>query len=161
MRKTISIMLELIFITLLSACSLFSSQDEYLGFSKQDFTVLEEQDTHGGFHGDGSYYLILDCSDNRETALGIVDTWDELPLSENLELAMYGGEKNGMAYGYEFSKEAHMPKIQNGYYCFKDRQSEAHDSSDDSQLLSRYSFNFSLGVYDSDTDTFYYFELDT
>ncbi len=161
MRKILAIMLMLIFIIALPACSADTPSDDYFGFSKKDFTVVEEQDTHGGFHGDGSYYLILDCSNNTETALEIVDSWNDMPLSENLDLIMFGGEKGGMSYGYNLSEEAHIPKIENGYYCFIDRHSEAEDSSDDSELFSRNSFNFSLAFYDSDTNIFYYFEFDT
>ena len=42
-----------------------SKSEEYAGFLKSDFAVVEEEDTHGGFHGDGMYYLILDCSGNH------------------------------------------------------------------------------------------------
>lgn len=162
MRKIFTIMLTLILIIALPACSVDTQSDDYFGFSKHDFTVVEEQNTYGGFHGDGSYYLILDCSNNKETALKIVDSWNSLPLSENLDLIMFGGEKDGISYdGYDLSEEAHIPEIKNGYYCFKDRYSKAENSSDDSELLSRSSFNFSLAIYDSDTDIFYYFEFDT
>jgi len=134
---------------------------EYFGFAKKDFSVVEELDTHGGFHGDGSYYLILDCSNNKEQALKKVEGWNKLPLSENLNLIMYGGRKDGVTYGYELAEEAHMPAIDNGYYMFEDRHSESKDSRDDSELFDRYSFNFSIAIYDSDTNRMYYFEFDT
>lgn len=41
---------------------------EHFGFQKNEFTIVEESDIHGGFHGDGSYSLILDCSTNKEKA---------------------------------------------------------------------------------------------
>lgn len=157
MKKIFAIMLALISIISLPACSF----DTHFGFSKNDFIVVEEENTHGGFHGDGSYHLILDCSNNTETALKIVNNWNRLPLSENLNLIMYGGSKGGISYGYELAGEAHIPKIENGYYRFMDRYYEAKDKTDDSKLLSRYSFNFSLAMYDSDTNIFYYFEYDT
>ena len=134
---------------------------EHFGFAKKDFSVVEELDTHGGFRGDGSYYLILDCSNNKEKALKKVEDWNKLPLSENLNLIMYGGEKDGVTYGYELAKEAHIPKIENGYYIFEDRSSESTDSADDTELFDRYSFNFSIAIYDSDTNKMYYFEFDT
>lgn len=134
---------------------------EYFGFAKKEFSVVEELDTHGGFLGDGSYYLILDCSDNREEALEKVKGWNKLPLSENLHLIMYGGEKDGRTYGFELAEEAKMPKIENGYYIFEDRNFESKDSRDDSELFNRYSYNFSIAVYDMDTDRMYYFEYDT
>lgn len=133
----------------------------YFGFTKKDFSVIEELDTHGGFQGEGSHYLILDCSDNKEKALEIVKNWNKLPLSENLNLVMYGGEKDGVIYGYELAKEAHIPKIENGYYIFDNSQLKGKDNGDDSELFNRYSFNFEIAIYDCDTDRMYYFEFDT
>lgn len=156
MKKVLSIISALLLIVALSGCS-----NDYFGFLKQDFSVVAESDTHDGFLGDGAYYLILDCSDNTEKALENVEGWNKLPLSENLELLMYGGEKDGIGYGYMLSEEAHMPEIENGYYFFEDRYYEVEDSSDDSELLSRYSFNFSLAVYDCDTNLYYFFAFDT
>lgn len=136
-------------------------QTEHFGFAKRDFTVVEELDTHGGFLGDGSYYLILDCSDNKDKALEKLKDWNKLPLSENLKLIMYGGEKNGVKYGYDLAEDAHMPVIDNGYYMFEDRHSESKDSKDDTELFDRHSYDFSIAVYDCDTDRMYYFEFDT
>ena len=39
------------------------------GFNKKEFKVVKETDNHRGFHGDGTYILMLDCSENREKAL--------------------------------------------------------------------------------------------
>ena len=114
MRKALVIIFVICLIAL-SICYAKTQQDDYVGFHKRDFSVVAEQDTHGGFHGDGSYYLILDCSSNTETALELVSSWNALPLSENLDLIMFGGEKDGMTYGYNLSEKAHMPGIENGY----------------------------------------------
>ncbi len=138
-----------------------SNTQKYFGFEKRDFTVVEELDTHGGFHGDGSYYLILDCSNNKKEALEKIKEWEKLPLSENLELIMYGGEREGITYGYKLAQESHIPQIKNGYYIFKDRHSESTDSTDDTKIFDRYSFNFSIAIYDCDSDKMYYFEFDT
>ena len=134
---------------------------KYFGFAKKDFLVVEELDTHGGFQGEGSHYLILDCSHNKAKALEIVKDWNKLPLSENLNYIMYGEVKDGLTYGYELAKEAHIPKIENGYYIFKDRHPESNDSKDDTELLDRYSYNFLIAIYDCDTNRMYYFKFDT
>ncbi len=145
-----------------SSCSLYQNETAtYFGFSTSDFVVLEEEDTHGGFLGDGSYYLILDCSQNTSKAYELIKDWEKLPLYDNLNLAMYGGKKDGIIYGYNFAEEAHLPTVTNGVYKFVDRHANTINSSDDTNLLSRYSFNFSLAVYDFNTDTLYYFEMDT
>ena len=131
----------------------------YFGFTKKDFSVIEELDTHGGFQGEGSHYLILDCSDNKEKALEIVRDWKKLPLSKNLNHIVYGEED--INFEINLAEEAHIPKIENGYYIFVDSQAEGKDSRDDSELFNRSSFNFEIAVYDCDTDKMYYVEFDT
>ena len=146
----------------LTSCNTVGSgQTDYFGFKTGEFTVVDEKDTHGGFHGDGSYYLILDCSEKSEQSTELIKDWKPLPLTENLQLIMYGGEKDGVSYGYNLAEKAHWPFINNGVYKFVDRHSEADDKSDDTNLFNRYSFNFSIAVYDLDTNTLYYFEFDT
>lgn len=155
---TIAVLICLVF----CACGITESQRTvYFGFEISKFTVVEEKDTHGGFLGDGSYYLILDCSQNPSQAHEVIKEWKELPLTENLDLVMYGGKRNNESYGYNFAERAHWPTISNGVYKFVDRHSESVDEADDTNLLSRYSFNFSIAVFDLDTDTLYYFEMDT
>ena len=119
MKKTFLLMVGLVIMLNLVACSVQKGNSEYFGFSKKVFTIEEEADTHGGFHGDGSYYLILDCSENKEKALENLSGWTELPLSENLNLIMYGGEKDGMTYSYNLAEKAKIPEIENGYYYFE------------------------------------------
>ncbi len=162
MKKILAFLCMMICVLGLSSCS--SSQgkpEEYMGFAKDDFVVVEELDSHGGFHGDGTYHLILDCSEHQEKALENIAGWKELPLSENLALILYGGEKDGRTYGYYLAEEANIPEIQNGYFCFLDRHSESTDIHSDAELFNRASFNFSLALYDTDTDRMYYFEFDT
>ena len=133
----------------LTACNTVGSRKtDYFGFKTSEFTVVDEKDTHGGFHGDGSYYLILDCSEETEQAAELIKDWTLLPLTENLQLVMYGGEKDGVSYGYNLAEEAHWPTISNGVYKFVDRHSEATNKSDDTNLMGRHSFNFSVVTID-------------
>lgn len=153
MKKTALFVCILIMIFISAYCITESFTYDYFGFSKNDFEIIEELDTHGGFHGDGSYYLTLDCSANKEKALENISDWHQLPLSDNLEFIMYGG--------YHLAEKAKIPKIENGYYRFYDRHSESNNRNDDSELLERHSYNFSFAIYDTDTNKFYYFEFDT
>ena len=131
MRYSKLIIATIIVCIVFSSCSTVGSgQAEYFGFKTSVFTVIEETDTHGGFHGDGSYYLILDCSEKGEQATELIKDWTPFPLSENLQLIMYGGEKDGVGYGYNLAEKAHWPIINNGVYKFVDRHSEAGDKSD-------------------------------
>ena len=131
------------------------------GIDWRDYAVVSEMDTHGGFHGDGLYILELDCSGNREKALDVAKEWHALPLSENLSLLLYGGERDGVTYEYVLDEGFQMPSVQNGWYRFIDRHSERTDPADDGVLLDRASMNFSLAVYDSEADRLYVVEYDT
>ncbi len=72
-----------------------------------------------------------------------------MPLSENLDKIMYE---------HSLTEQVHLPMIENGYYMFENRQT---DSTDDSELRDSYSYNFSIAVYDCDTDRMYYYDFDT
>ncbi len=161
MKRFLASILSILLLCGLSSCSTQADSKEYFGFDKADFTVVEESDTHGGFLGDGSYFLILDCAANKEQASEDLEGWKPLPLSENLNLILYGGERDGVNYSYDLAEQAGFPKIENGYYYFEDRQDGSLDKSDDSQLFDRGSFNFSVALYDSDTDRMYYLSFDT
>ncbi|MBQ2663259.1 MAG: hypothetical protein IJH36_10765 [Clostridia bacterium] len=160
MKKIISLISVCLIATTLCSC-IFSELSMRFHINDSYFDEVESGDNHGGFHGDGEAYRIFDCSKNRDKALEVVSLWEPLPLSENLELIMYGGERNGRSYGLTLANKAHMPKIEHGFYKFYDRHSEARDRDSDSELFNRYSYNFSLAVYDTDTDRLYYFVFDT
>lgn len=123
-------------------------------------TIEDEQDTHGGFHGDGDYIVKANCSEEQQKILNQLNGWNELPLSENLKLIMYGGERDGITYLYNLAQKANIPEINNGYYYFLNRKSDAvNEYSDD--IFDKYSFNFTLVLYDKDNSMFYYYEFDT
>ena len=162
MKKVFLCMLCVYVMCMVSACiSSDEGYDDYFGINKEDFKVIKEEDSHGGFHGDGNYVLILDCSGKKGKALETVSKWNELPLSENLEIKLYGGEDDGITYVNTIAERYNIPRIKNGYYKFYDRHDESKDREDDSELLERYSDNYSLALYDGDTDILYFFEIDT
>ena len=65
----------LLIAVLFSSCRLPLSRNNksVMGFDPSAFSVVEERDTHGGFLGDGDYYLILDCSSNADEAKKIIE----------------------------------------------------------------------------------------
>ena len=111
----------------------------------------------GGFHGDGTYFLALDCSQNKEVAMQLIKSWNAFPLSENLQTILYGSD----AHSSLLAEESNIPEITNSYYYFCDRHSESTDACDDTNLFSRASYNFTVMIYDSNTDRLYYIEFDT
>lgn len=153
-------------IILFNMCGCYSNDDAVsyvknkINFDLSACTISHEEDTHGGFLGDGEYILMADCA-NKTDINEQISSWNKLPLSNNLELIMYGGMVGDYVYGYDFAKKYNIPVIENGYYYFINRHSNAISPSNDENLFNEYSFNFSLALYDSDTNMFYYFELDT
>ncbi len=171
MKKIISvILLSTIISFLFSGCYLMllgdsQSTEEYIkkkiGVDITGCVIEKDEDTHGGFLGDGEYTVIADCSDIQDKMLDKVCGWKPLPLSENLQLLMYGGEKNGGTYSYEFADENGIPEITHGFYYFINRHDEAKSRYSDEDLFSLYSMNFTLAMYDTDNDMLYYFEYDS
>lgn len=161
-KRTICVFFLLSLCFSFTACDTFLTRDNHFGFDPNDFTIIEDSDDTG-FFGDGTESLILDCSENSEKSREIVKDWNPMPLSENLELIMYGGTKNGIYYGYNLAERVNWPRIENGVYKFIDRHDLAKENerTDDTYIFARYSFNFTLAAYDYDTDIYYYFEFDT
>lgn len=129
--------------------------------------ITYSYDSHGGFHGDGTSFYQLNFPDDS-----IVDDisksagWSELPLTENLTALVYGNQIGDCLYEPSIIKDddpGHplFPQIENGYYCFIDRHSESTNTKDDTDVLNRYSENFTIAIYDTDSDTLYYSKLDT
>ena len=122
-----------------------------------------DNDGHGGFLGDGDYYVKLDCSNDYVNINNQIKEWKQLPLTNNLDYMMYDREdtENITYVGDGIANVLGIPKIKNGYYKFIDRHREAVDPTNDSALFDRYSYNFTLALYDLDTNILYYYELDT
>ena len=87
-----------------------------------------------------------------------------MPLPENLNTLVYGklneSESEG-PYITDNDGNQKFPNIENGYYFFKDRHDENKNAIDDTNVLNRHSFNFTIAIYNSDTKVLYYYELDT
>ncbi len=126
---------------------------------------IEYEDTHGGFHGDGETVAVVEFNnsigEDIQSEMLNNEDWNKLPLSENLDLIMYGGKKEGMDYAYNLAELLDMPSIENGYWFFDNRHSNSISPKEDSNLFNQSSFNFTIAVYDIDTQTLYYLEFDT
>lgn len=156
-------LLLLLFFTLsLTGCFSSVSPEEHIkeiiGIDVSSCKIENIKNTHGGFLGDGDTTIKLNCQENKEVILKQFTNWKTLPLTENLQLEMYGGEKDGVDYLYGHAKENGIPAITNGYYYFIDRQT---NKTSDEELFNAYSYNFTLALYDIDTNLMYYYELDT
>lgn len=144
-----------------------------LGINVTDGEYTQVYDSHGGFHGDGTTYSTVKFTD--DTVLDQIEEhsedgpWHKLPLSENVDILLYGVEKeteNGIESMGPFITDDEgnvlAPEVKNGYYFFMDRQADDEEYKfDDSKVLDRASYNCTVALYDTDTDTLHYFKLDT
>ncbi len=155
MKKTLYGILLIAVIAWISACC---SQSEYNPFSEllnieiDEKMVVSDDDTHGGFHGDGSRLIIVQYEDDKiENIISGAVGWHKLPCSDNLNTFIY----------QPYDSNLNIPEICNGYYFFYDRHSDAEDPYSDGDLLNRASFNFTFALYDSDTNRLYICAFDT
>jgi len=143
-----------------------------LGVDISGYTEITESDNHGGFHGDGellytAYYNAgpaAELEEKLEVLAGKETSgWKKLPMTEVLQTAAYGIKEETRRVGPYVTLDGQqaLPEVTEGYYYFRDRHSQAEDERDDSQLLQRHSFNFTLAVYDAENNVLYYYEGDT
>ena len=130
---------------------------EALEVDVSDGVILESYDDHSGFHGDGTMYAVLEFSDDAfEQAISNSSGWHMLPLTDNLEILVYGIRNPEAAIGPFIGTT--MPKVEKGYWYFSDRQGM---TSDDRRILQRGAYNYTIAIYDADRDKLYYCEYDT
>lgn len=138
----------LLILILLCACGKDNTLESFskdCGINLSWGDVVSAEDTHGGFHGDGLGYMRVHYTDGSVTGeMAENEHWNALPLPD------------------KFSPFEFVPtEIENGYYWFYDRNSEASTPYDDSELLDRCSYNFTLAIYDSDNNDLYLYIYDT
>ena len=155
----------------LGSCARAGDMDEKakpLGIDISSAEIISEEDDHGGFHGDGTTFIRLDCSGTDiYDQIRNGENWTPFPIDDTVKALVYGIEiREGdslIGIGPYLSDEDNkplIPEIKNGYYLLIDRQAE-EDKASGADILHRASLNFTLGIYDSDTDMLYYFERDT
>lgn len=163
MRKITFSLVILVVLFALTACGSKSVQDTVsaeLGIDASGGKELSTADTHGGFHGDGVSSVALSFSDVSvlEEIKRNAD-WKSFPMDDTVQTLVYGMNDETSSIGPFISDEngnTLVPEIRNGYYILIDRQEEK-----DTDILDRSSFNVTVGLYDTDTNTLYCCVLDT
>lgn len=125
-----------------------------------DFQYL---DTHGGFHGDGIMFAKASLNDkNIERMIGkSKQKWTKTPMSENIELELYGGKRGEIYRESNLAKDMGMAKIKEGYWIFLDRSKGNRTFTNGENLFPRISANYSLGIIDIIENKFYYIKFDS
>ena len=134
------------------------STNELTNYCGIDFSggyVINATDSHSGFLGDGTTYVEIAYYDEA-VAENIAQNgrWKPLPVSDDIYKVIYTDH-------FEAIRNYGIPKIKNGYYFFYDRSDEATDPYDETKFYDRYSYNFTVALYDNDTNRLYYIEADT
>lgn len=166
MKKKV-IAISIIVVLLLIAFFPDSDSNAYaadLGLNVSSGKILSHSDSHGGFHGDGLTYTVIRFSDNAVLSqIQASQNWKKYPLDDTVAALVHGATyvKGSTSFHYgpalvSNTGEPLLSAIKNGYYLLIDRHTEQ-----DSSILERSSKNFSLGIYDTDTNTLHYCELDT
>ena len=138
------------------------TQRTVLGINISGGTIITETDSHGWF-GDGITFLEVEFED--DTCLNQIkgnSSWKQLPVSYPVDALLYGTQNGSSSIGpyvTEGGKKL-FPKADTGYYYFKDRHSGAGNQGS-KDVVNRNSFNFTVALYDEDTQTLYYCEFDT
>lgn len=115
-----------------------------LGITIRNGVVLEESDTHGGFHGDG--LEMVKIQGNITSMEG--EFWHALPLTTQAEaIPAY------LAIG--------EPLPESGRWFFRDRHLQSADRADPELLLSRPSCNFTFAIWDWETGILTCYKIDT
>ena len=124
--------------------------DKTLGLDLSAGTVVESRDTHGGMGNDGETFVAVRFEDDSLEAQ--LTGWESLPLPPELERLRKMAEDGACP----------IPAGTEGYYWVRDDQNGA-DPSDGSHIFDsdRGSYNCALAVYDRESGTLYYYELDT
>ena len=119
------------------------------------FTNIEEKDTHGGFHGDGETLakVKLSSEQGQEFIKEIKknEHWEKLAIPEMLSNYMHNG----------LDKDVEIPNVNNGYWIFINRYHEVSDKYNYMEIFDKPSYNFSVAVFDTDTNILYIYSLDT
>lgn len=162
--KKIVLALTVLFVTFaFVACTSKSVQDTVsaeLGIDVSSGEEVSASDTHDGFHGDGVSSVALSFCDS--TVLDEIkenSEWKPFPLDETVQALVYGLKDETSSIGPFINDGNGNPlvrEIQNGYYILIDRQEDQERN-----ILNRSSFNVTVGLYDTDTNTLYYCTLDT
>ncbi len=132
---------------------------ETLGVQAQTGEIVYADDSHAGFHGDGEALVILEFAEDDELVRSIEENihWRALPMNEAERLLAYGPVVEGLLP----EAENLLPDVEEGWYRLIDRHHLAGDEADAERMMERYSYNFTLGVYDAAWKRLYYVELDT
>ncbi|MBR2744034.1 MAG: hypothetical protein IKE01_01885 [Clostridia bacterium] len=112
-------------------------------------------DSHGGFHMDGE--TKAEVYFNEKQAQKFVQKikdngyWNKLPMNETLQKYINRPPEEEMS----------IPIINKGYWYLIDRNNMAANKHESDEIFDRVSRNYTVAIYDTDSNKLYYFREDT
>lgn len=136
----------------LTACGSKTSQkivSEALGPDVSGGSEISASDTHKEFHGDGTNCIVLTFQ-------------DDAVLEQIKEREDWQPPPDGPDHPHPSVRHLRCdrPNLLSDRPLSERRQRQPEDGSDRTDILHRSSFNLTFGLYDTDTDTLYFCELD-
>ena len=155
MKKFLSLLLALLCVAALPACSGFektekdvlSSMIGKIDLSKGEVTTYASE--HEVLNKGTTYGEVLFSDDSFLGTVKSHKDWKSLPMSEDASTLFFGGEM------------PLFPAVTNGYYYFRDRHKDCTDATDESQFLKRETLNYTVAVYNADTKMLYVYVYNT
>lgn len=86
--------------------------------------------------------------------------WHEMPMDTTVRALLHGGVAKVPRFWDDYST-ALMAPVEEGYWFFLDRHSQAEDPWDTNAFTERKDYHFTLAVYDSATGKLWCFTMDT
>lgn len=142
---------------------ILTSIGKEIGIDISSEKILEEEDDHGGFFGDGIKIVKIEIKNKWFISeLENSSEW-KAQISKEIEGFLYGLEEGDCEYGPFVSDEDDIPLIptfSHAYYFIKNRNSDSRDLKG-TELLEFPSANVTIAVYDTETSVLYYCEYDS
>ena len=126
------------------------------------FNKTERKSYHVGITADGETLITMKFSDKQaEKFIQKIkenDQWSELPIIEKLEIISHS------------NKDIPLPHIENGYWFAIDRYpNKLERYTDDIRKYdieaiwreNRHAYNYTVAMFDTDNNVFYFYEVDT
>lgn len=122
---------------------------------------ISEYDDHDNFLGDGISMRVYGVS-KEESAERIknAEGWRPFPLDRNAKKLLYG-DPESLAYLHDSEQRTLAPYLENGYWFFEDRQAQDDEEKYSTDVLKRYSLNFTMALYDPVMERLYILDMDT
>lgn len=166
MKRRFSALAMAVLLVVLASCGPRSRQTAIAKALEIDLANGDEisvYDTHSG-NGDGVSHIAFHFRDHRVLEqIRENPRWKALPLDETVTALVYGRSDATASVGPFLTDDrgnALVPEIQHGYYILIDEQAETGVAAG-ADILHRASFNFMVGLYDTDTDILHFCRMDT